>query len=260
MKMNQMLGLATLFVCLSVNAKPELKGNPDELRQFLHPHDKIVTLSADAEEKAYSDKAMVSLVVTTEKDKLADAIEKNSALRDKVTGQLVAAGIKRENIKTSKFSTSPQYGWFGKKPDSYKVVNRMSITIFDESQMKALAGAADTNKEIAFSTTEFEHTKKDEFKNKVKTQALKKVMTQKAFYEKELGVLLTPINFRDANIGFKGTRAAVEMDSIVMQDAPMVSGSASFSKMRTSKPKTTSFDEVKYYANISVDFKIISTK
>ena len=55
----------------AVIAAPEIKGNPDELRGFLHPNASIVSLSARAEEKAYTDKAIVSVVVTTEDELLS---------------------------------------------------------------------------------------------------------------------------------------------------------------------------------------------
>jgi len=56
-----------LFCCLPLSAfaQPELKGSPNDLRQFLYPSEKIVTLRAEAEKKAYSDKAIISLVINS---------------------------------------------------------------------------------------------------------------------------------------------------------------------------------------------------
>jgi uncharacterized protein YggE len=167
---------------LGALAQPELKGSPNELRQFLHPHDKIVTLSAEAEEKAYSDRAIISLVITSEDKQLSTSISNNIALRESISQQLVTAGINPEHIKSSKFSTSPQYGWFGKKPDSYKVVNRMAVTITEESQLKSIASVADSKEEIELSDIAFEHSKKDAYKSQVKKLALEKIMKQKALY------------------------------------------------------------------------------
>jgi len=99
-----------LFCSLSLSAfaQPELKGSPNELRHFLHPNDKIVTLSAEAEEKAYSDRAIISLVITSEDKLLSTSISNNIAIRESISQQLVSSGLNPDYIKSSKFSTSPQ--------------------------------------------------------------------------------------------------------------------------------------------------------
>ena len=92
-------------------------------------------------------------MITTEDKQLSNSIAANSNLREFISEQLTTEGIESDSIKSSKFSTSPQYGWFGKKPDSYKVVNRMAITISDESQLKTIATVADSKAEIELSDT-----------------------------------------------------------------------------------------------------------
>ena len=111
-----LLLVSLLTASFALHAQPELKGSPEELRHFLHPSERIVSLHGQAEEKAYSDRAIISLVITTEDKLLSNSIASNSNLRKFITTQLTTAGINGESIKSSKFSTSPQYGWFGKKP------------------------------------------------------------------------------------------------------------------------------------------------
>lgn len=180
MKKIAFTALCMLFT-INAYAEPELKGSPDELRGFLHPADRVVTISGHAEEKAYSDKAIVSLVITTEEKLLSKAISINGNLRDKITRSLVSSGIQPDLIKSSKFSSSPQYGWFGSKPSSYKVVNRMAISISDAGHLKEIAAVGDQYEEVELSDTAFEHTMKDEYSEKVKAQALEKIKSQKAF-------------------------------------------------------------------------------
>jgi hypothetical protein len=53
------LSLALLLLLpFTLNAAPELKSNPEDLRGFLHPRNNIISISADAEETAYSDQAL----------------------------------------------------------------------------------------------------------------------------------------------------------------------------------------------------------
>ena len=248
-----------LLICTSsfALATPELKGSPEELRQFLHPSERIVSLHGQAQEKAYSDRAIISLVITTEDKQLSNSIAANSSLREFISEQLTSEGIDSDSIKSSKFSTSPQYGWFGKKPDSYKVVNRMAITINDESQLKTIATVADSKAEIELSDTAFEHSKADEYKNKVKKLALEKAMKQKVFYESSLGVTLTPVGFRNSQIRFRGTQGANMLEEIVVTATKRSMGKMQDMALSRPTPKQpSSFDEIEYEAEIYIDFKI----
>lgn len=250
------LFLSFCFLSTHVLSAPELKGSPQELRGFLHPVDKVITIRAEAEEKAYSDKAIVSLVITTESKRLSDSISSNSLLREQIKASLISSGLSDESIKNSKFSSSPEYGWFGSKPDSYKVVNRMAVSITEESHLKELAVVADNFKEVELSDTSFEHTLKDDFNEKVKAKALAKIIKQKEFYESSLGLKLTPIGIKDSNIRHRATRGAMVLEQAMVTSAPREKSSLASDSAYRKKVQKPSFDEVIYQANLSVDFKI----
>ena len=249
-------GIFYIVLISSALAEPELKGSPNDLRGFLYPNDNIVSIQGYAEEKAYSDQAIISLVITTDSKLLSDAIAANGDLRASTSKQLIAAGIDATKINSSKFSSSPQYGWFKNKPSSYEVVNRMAVTINDSVHLQVIAKIADQSDNIELSDTAFEHSKKEQFNEQVKAKALDKILKQKTFYEETLGVTLTPIGIRDAHIQQGATRGALVLENIV------VAGITGERKAYTSSPRVrqasneNSFDEVKYQANISVDFKI----
>jgi len=197
-------------------------------------------------------------VITTEQNELADALARNSQLREKVVATLITKGLKAEDINTSKFSTSPQFGWFGKSPKSYQIVNRMAINITDEKQLQEIARLSDSNEAIELSGTKYQHSKKKAFIALVKKKALQDVMQQKQFYETALGVKLTTKSFRDSNLGFGGT-----LGSQAFADKIVITGSrkkrqevSSFAPNRTQQSQ--SFDEVEYKAEILVDFIVDS--
>ncbi len=76
---------------------------------------------SNAAELAYSGLAKITLIVTTKTKTLASAMKQNNDLRDSVTQQLIKSGVSSDDIQSSKYSASPQFGWFGKSPSSFEV-------------------------------------------------------------------------------------------------------------------------------------------
>ena len=254
--MNKITGII-LFLCVGMaNSSPEIKGNPDELRSYFHPEEKTLSIRDEAVETAYTDQAIVNLVVKTEDKLLSKSMNINSKLRSKITKILIQEGIEESNIKNSKFSSSPQYGWFGSKPDSYEVMNRVAIKIKTEKQLEAIAFVADNHSEITLSGTTFEHSKKSNFEQLVKEKALKKVLEKKQFYEKSLGVKLVPVSFSESDVDFNATHGANLLEEEVVVTGIRASKD-SYSKKRDYAPRReNSFDEVKYRAVVTVEFKV----
>lgn len=246
------MGLTLFGLSPHVLSVPELKGSPDELRQFLHPHKKTTTLFAEGEKKTYTDEAIISLTFTTENKLLEQSLHANSNLRQQVIQQLTQSGVNAKNINSAKFSSSPEYGWFGKKPDSYKVVNRMAVTITNEKHLRVLAKIADNHKDIQLTNTEFNNTQEDEDKRKAKSNALEKIMKQKDIYEKALNITLTPININESKI--YPIHARQEMAPRAKVAAPQASLMSSGTSATPNEP--SSFDEVIYKTTMSVEFVV----
>ena len=240
------------------------KAAPMNCASFCTPVKKLSPSAPRPKKKPYSDRAIISLVITSEDKQLSTSISNNIALRESISQQLVTAGINPDHIKSSKFSTSPQYGWFGKKPDSYKVVNRMAVTITQESQLKTIASVADSKEQIELSDIAFEHSQKDAFKNQVKQLALEKVMKQKALYETSLGVTLTPVSFRDNRLWVRGTQGAQMLEEIVVtatkRSRSYNDSTENFSNSAAPKSVESSFDEIVYTAEVFVDFSAVAGK
>lgn len=241
----------------TAGAEPELKGSPEELRQFLHPTDHTVTLTGTHEETAYSDKAIVTLVITTEEDRLADSIQANARLRTEISLSMTDAGIDAKEINTSKFSTSPQFGWFGSKPKSFEVVNRMAIGITEESHLQLLAQLADENDEVVMADLAYEHTEKEQFEEDVKKSALNKALAQRSLFEEQLGVSLVPIGFNERPVMPYATAASSYIEEIVVTASRARTDAAVSSEPFT--PPAQTFDEVTYQATVYVTFKVIQS-
>jgi uncharacterized protein YggE len=248
--------LAGLLLPAICNAAPELKGSPDELRNFLVQPAPTVSITGRAKESAFSDVAKITLVVTTEGAKLAAALTRNSELRGAITQDFVAAGIPADKITNSKFSTSPQFGWFGDKPKSFEVVNRVLIEVAEEAQLNVVAAAADGSPQIEFAGIEFEHSKKKATEAAVLKKAVDDATRQQQFYEAQLGLQLVPVAFYAQDVRPVPRRAvqAAALEEVVVsarkrsesyQDVPVA---------------VVSFDEVEYKAAVTVTFEISQAK
>lgn len=251
-----MIRLITLVSALTLTsfsaAEPILKGNPDELREFLDPVEHTVTLNATHDETAFSDKAIVSLVITTEASQLENSMRANAALRNTITQTLIDAGVGKDEINTSKFSSSPQFGWFGSKPKSFEVVNRMSVGITDEAHLQLIAALTDDNDEVVLAGMKFEHTEKEAFENKVRANAMDKALARKAVLEERLGFVLVPIGFNEQIATPYETRGYAELDR-ARSPAQFSANSVAGGVIQTQP----TFDEITYRATVFVTFGIL---
>ncbi|KTD95773.1 SIMPL domain-containing protein [Pseudoalteromonas sp. S409] len=238
--------IALLFT-LSASAETELKGSPKELKSFLHPEVKTISITESAEEIAFKDEAVLSLLVTTEDDKLAISLSKNAKVRADISSALTANKIPLENIKNSKFSTSPDYGWFGNKPDSYKVANTVTVVINNETGLQSIAKIVDSYDEVTLISTEYRHSEKELYKQKVKEKALNKVLKQKEFYAKSLGLKLKPISFTN-----QASFANDDIERIVVTGSRVKR--SDYSSVNSEERSQTSFEKITYSTNVTVQF------
>ena len=98
--------LLLLLLPVAAHSQPELKGSPEELRHFLHPTERTVSIQGQAEEKAYSDQAIISLVITTE-DRLLSAPSRLTAPCDNPFASSLSMLVSVAN--TSKAQHSPPH-------------------------------------------------------------------------------------------------------------------------------------------------------
>ena len=246
----------TLFSQLAM-AQAQLSGTPDELRGFLFPQANTVSINGEGELTAYKDLAKISLLVTTEEPSLEQAMAVNQALRLDLIEEFTTAGIAGSDINNSKFSSSPQFGLFGRKPNSFEVTARMEVSVSREEHLQLLAAAADGNKEVEFEQIQFEHSQEEEFEAQVRELALQDVMDQKTYYESSLNLQLKAVNFFHG--GIRQMSRAMPM-AAVSQEMAVDSVNARGPLALSSAPAAAvapTFDEVEYQTSITVVFEII---
>ena len=237
----------------------EIKGSPEELRKFLHPQKRSISLSANVERRVYADQAIVSVIVKNEAKTLANAMQANATLRAKLKTALVEAGVAANDIQNSKFSSSPQFGWFGDKPKSFEVINRVAVKINSEQALQSLATIADKFEEMSIANTEYKHTTKDALYEEMKEEAMQKILASKNYYEKTLGVKLKTLSFYDSGIQSNSTNGGRALEMIRVTG--LREAEDDFKASSLSKPdynsQQSSFEEIQYTSNMGVEFEIV---
>lgn len=192
--------LILISLSSSLYAAPQLTGNPDELSHYLLEQRKIITINGSATEEVEADIAIVAITVRTKEAKLNDALQENEKARKAIKDNLQQAGITADKIKASKFSSSPNYGWFGEKPSSYEINNEVKISINSEEQLRAVARIVDGQKDVLMGGTEFKDSQKEGNEQKVLQKALASIQAKQKIYEQSLGIALTPVRVLDQNV------------------------------------------------------------
>lgn len=250
--------LALVISSSVVLAEPELKGSPIELANYLTEIPKTVTIPGEAEIKIQADRAQVNLKVVTEDSSLQKAIVENRQVRTKIETQLKEKGVAPENIRSSQFSSTPEYGWFGDKAKTYTVENMVIVTINSEEQFRLIAQLIDQNKEVRYLGMEYEHSDKDALKLKALANACEAVNAKKEIYEKTLNVALKPVSFSQPHVmlgvandeymarnASAGQYLANKVEKMVAPSAPNAPGDA-----------PARFDELVFTAQITVDYQL----
>ncbi len=232
----------------------ELSGTPEELRGYLRSETRTVTIRDEATELAYSDIAKVTLVVSTKAKMLADAMRENNEIRDSIVRTLVDGGVESDDIQSSKYSASPQFGWFGSAPNSFEVMNTLVVTVDSESAFRRIAQISDQEDSVRFGGAEFEHSQKEVYEDRVRDKAMEAVMQDRAYFEEKLGLKLRPLTFSFSDMEFTGDNGfGYALEEIV------VTGSRSTSSLGAVQPAiSSSFDEIEYRVTVEVTFEVES--
>ena len=253
-----MYRLAFLFCLTSIAATQtagatELTGSPQELQQYLQSKTRAVTIRDVATETAYTDVAKITLIVSTEDKSLAESLAANASTRERVRLQLIDAGIDPDKVNSARYSASQQYGWFGKKPSSFEVVNSLQVEVDSENHFQRVAEIADREDTIRFGGVEFEHSEEQQYKHKVREKAMEKVLADAAYFEAKLGLTLSPVGFQFSDVGIDPRSGAV-LDEIVVE-ANRATGARHRLSAAPPLPSPT-FDEVSYRVSVQVTFEI----
>jgi uncharacterized protein YggE len=151
---------------------------------------------------------------------------------------------------------------FAEKAKSYRVENVVKITALDEKEFQAVAQLVDGNAEVRYERISFDHSDKENLKQRAATQAIEKVTEKQKLYESKLGVKLMVKSFEEGH-GYDsgpmvGRRLAAGMES--KSGLMPMSRGVSFSPQAEpgDAELPTSFAELVFKAQLTVEFTVTS--
>lgn len=233
-----------------VHADPELKGTPAELVNYLSSLPKEVSLTGEAKLEIQAESGTTTIGIKTENPKLQVALQNNQILRKEIIVKLNNFGIDQNKIKGTKFSSTPEYGFFGKKPNNYVVENILKVTVENEKELQGVAEIVDSYKEVFYQGIELKEQEKDEIKKRLLNMALANAKVKQKIYETELGIILKPISFEE-NI-------SIEEDKMrrgrVYKGKVLLESSSSYN----SYTDDLSLGEHIYHGSVNIKYMVVS--
>ncbi|MEM7364183.1 MAG: SIMPL domain-containing protein [Pseudomonadota bacterium] len=254
MKRWLLLGLAPLMLPL-VYAAPQISGTPDEVRAYVKPSPRSVVIQGQAERYSHSDRAHVTLAVVTREKTLTEALERNAEIRSDLVQAALNQGIPQDHINNTQFSTSPQYGWFGKRPTQFEVVNRVKVTASNERQLIFLAGVSDADEAVSVSDIAFEDSRKKLIESEVRLAAMADAKEKGYATAAALGLKVQPVSF-----GLHEAMPRPRFHAIrgeIIEEVVVTASNIRGPKVADMTPAPVSFDERKYEATVTVEFQIV---
>lgn len=222
-------------------AEPELKGTPTELTGYLNGIPSSIEITGSSNIDANADNAIVTLVVKSEDKLLSGAIKKNQATRNKVSEFLHSKGFKPEKITSSKFSSTPEYGFFSEKPNNYKVNNAVLLTISSEQELLYISEAVDKFSDVFLVGTRFEHTEFEKYKSLALQKAIDNALAKRRLYEETFDVKLNLIKITENTGG-----SPIHTDIVKSRKASYSYGGVS----------DANFGALIYSSNVSIKFQV----
>ena len=247
---------AILFSTLAPNislAEPELSGSPVELKTYLDKDSQIIAIFGYAEETAYSDTAQITLAVVTKEKTLTESLEANARIREQMRQRLISEGISADRINNAQFSTSPQYGFFGRKPSQYEVANRLKVTALSEAEITTVSRLADGVEEVTIANMGFEHSQREAVTTQVRIDALTNAKEKAARYAEAVGLKIEPVWFSPGGSIHRDRHRNQAIEEIVVTAQRRSSNSLAYA----SDPAPITFEEIKYSANATINFKVV---
>ena len=251
LNVKQWLGLVGLLFAPVLSAQVEVSGTPEEVRQFIEPQPLVIEIQGFAETLAAADVARITLLVVTEEKTLTEALSRNAAIRQQLVQTLIDYGIDAEDIDNTQFSSSPQYGLFGRKPSQYEVANRVKVSVASEAGLIFVSETADAQENISLAGITFEHSQREAAQQQVRIDALQDAKAQAAAYAATVGLTLRPIWF---NPGTSHHRRRAN-DYAVMEEVVVTASRGGGAAPAAARP--VAFEEVRYVGHATVRFAVV---
>lgn len=158
------------------------------------PGDGGITVSSEAIVKVAPDRAQVTLGLESQGATAGEAQDKNAEKMENVIERLVAAGIKREDIKTRSYNLNPLRRWDDKAGTEvslgFQAINLVSVTTGDVENLGRLIDTATSAGANNVQDVTFDVSEKSRAREAAMDQAVGKARSKAARLAEAAGVRL----------------------------------------------------------------------
>jgi uncharacterized protein YggE len=219
--------IVAVLASLMLGILPPVWAEPD-MSQPSEDAPLLLTITGESSLDVHAEQAQVLLSVISEHERFKEALHINQTMREEAIEKLTHAGITPERIQESALSSTPQYGFIGKKPKSYTVENLIRVVIVSEHEFQAVAQIVDDVEQVFYRELTFTHPKA-ELKRQVIALAHEDLAQKKRLYEDLFGVTLMLKSFTTGSVSehspFTGLKLRDTVDysrEIASQESPIV--------------------------------------
>lgn len=161
------------------------------------PDPRVISLSATGTVETTADKVEISTTIANEGDTAAAALDNNTQAMSKIVDGLKAAGIKPEDIQTTKFSITPIYGQ-GKKRQAafithYRINNIVHVTLRDTTKLGNILDDMVALGVYRIGPISFDISDRESLEDEARKLAMHNVIANAKLYAKAAGVELGPV-------------------------------------------------------------------
>lgn len=191
----------------------------------------VIELSVTETVLGAPDTATFSTGVTSKAPTAQEALRSNSAEMEKVIAQIVALGIKREDIQTSGINLNADYEYFndGRQPRfiGYQVTNQVTVKVRQMARLGAILDAVVSKGANNISGPSFSLDDDSAAQTEARDKAMKRAQSQAMDYAKRTGftgVQLLAISEATYNASPMGMRDMKRSSMEMVAAAPPIEG------------------------------------
>jgi uncharacterized protein YggE len=151
-----------------------------------------ISISGEGKVTAVPDIANISIGLTTEKSKVAEAQAENTKIMNEIIAAIKQYGVGEKDVKTATYNINPKYSWLNGKNEisGYTVYQSVDIKVRDLKKISEIIKVAGEKGANQVGSLTFKVDKEEQLKEQARSIAIDEAKKKAEILAKQLGVKL----------------------------------------------------------------------